>query len=127
MPPTGRRSTARSAASRTSTPTSRSATRTVGSWGKFKGTPMEKALSTTYFSLGAQFLSYYTQLGFVNGKVYGTDTLGAIDSTVYTTTIGQQSTTRRGFQTQMSLSDSRRLWGWLNTAPSFTTNMVVFD
>ena len=102
-------------------------TRTVGSWGKFKGTPMEKALSTTYFSLGAQFLSYYTQIGFVSGRTYGTDSIGGIDSTNYTNTIGQQSSTRRGFQTQMSLSDSRRLWGWLNTSPNITTNMVVFD
>ena len=100
-------------------------TRTLGSWGMFKGTALETTLASTYFSLSANFLSYGTRRAFVAGRTYLYDTLGAIaDSTTY---LGQQRTTRRGFQTTLSLSDSRRLWGWLNASPSFVTNAAVFD
>lgn len=102
-------------------------TRTLGSWGMFKGTALETTLATTYFSLSANFLSYGTRRAFVAGREYGRDSLGAVDSTLFTNVIDQQSTTRRGFQTTLALSDSRRLWGWLNASPSFVTNAAVFD
>lgn len=102
-------------------------TRTLGSWGAFRGTALETTLATTYFSLGAQYLSFSTRQAFVGGRVYALDSLGGIDSTRSTTTIDQRLTTRRGFQTTMSLSDSRRLWGWLNASPSIVTNAAVFD
>jgi hypothetical protein len=42
--------------------------------------------------------------------------------------IGQQLTVRRGLNTgHRALSDSRRLFGWLNFAPRINANMVVFD
>lgn len=100
-------------------------TRTLGSWGMFKGTRAETALATTYLGVNAQFLSYGTRRAFVAGRTVRYDTLGAaLDST---TALDQQVTTRRGFQTTVSLSDSRRLWGWLNTSPTFVTNAAVFD
>lgn len=102
-------------------------TRTLGSWGLFKGTALETTLATTYFSLSANYLSYGTRRAFVASRVYGLDSLGAIDSSLSTTTIDQQRTTRRGFQTTLSLSDSRRLWGWLNASPTFVTNAAAFD
>lgn len=100
-------------------------TRTLGSWGLFKGTPIETTLATTYFSFSSQFLSYSTRQAFVAGRTYGVDTLGAVvDSTTF---LDQRVSTRRGFQSTMSLADSRRLWGWLNTSPSLVANAAVFD
>ncbi|MCC6350133.1 MAG: hypothetical protein IT347_11150 [Candidatus Eisenbacteria bacterium] len=100
-------------------------TRTLGSWGLFKDTKAETALATTYFSLSANFLSYGTRRAFVAGRTYLYDSLGAIRDS--TTTLGQQRTLRRGFQTSLSLSDSRRLWGWLNASPTLSSNAAVFD
>ena len=43
------------------------------------------------------------------------------------TNIDQRITTRRGFGTSASLTDSRRLFGWINLQPSVSGNLVVFD
>ncbi|HEV2106547.1 MAG TPA: putative LPS assembly protein LptD, partial [Candidatus Eisenbacteria bacterium] len=91
-------------------------TRTLGSWGMLKDTPAGKALQTTYFSLNAHFLSLATYQGFVQG--YNPDS---------STIVGRRVTTRRGFASSTSLSDSRRWWGWLNVSPSVSANGVVFD
>jgi len=103
-------------------------TRTIGSWGVFKGTKAETTLASTYFSLNSQFLSYGTHQGYVAGRTYGLDSLGAVDSSNVTgNIIDQRITTRRGLQSTLSLADSRRLWGWLNTSPSVSANVAVFD
>jgi lipopolysaccharide assembly outer membrane protein LptD (OstA) len=100
-------------------------TRTVGSWGVFKGTKAETLLASTYFSLNTQFLSLGTHRAYVSGWQRGpTDSLGRYDST---SVLGQQLTTRRGFQSSLSIADSRRLFGWLNATPSLSTNAALFD
>lgn len=99
-------------------------TRTLGSWGLFKDTPVGKSLQTTYFSLNSTYLSYGTHQGYVARREYAFDSTAVVDSS---NVIAQRITTRRGFQSTMSLSDSRRLFGWLNTSPTLVANMAVFD
>jgi hypothetical protein len=41
--------------------------------------------------------------------------------------IGQQSLTRRGAQANTTLTDSRRLFGWINFAPSFNASGAIYD
>ncbi len=86
-------------------------TRTLGTLGFLKGTPFAKPLSTVYFSLSSRFLSYHERTGFLD------------DSLV----IRQRNITRRGLATASTLSDSRRLFGWLNLSPALNANAVVFD
>jgi lipopolysaccharide assembly outer membrane protein LptD (OstA) len=98
-------------------------TRTIGSVGLLRNTWMQKALSTLYFSFDTHYLSQYERRAFVSGYQYFVrDTVP--DST---TTIGQHVTVRRGLQTNMALSDSRRLFGWLNLQPRLNTSIAVFD
>lgn len=100
-------------------------TRTIGSWGMFKGTALETTFATTYLGFNSQYLSLGTRRAFVAGQTFRYDSNGvAVDST---TSLGQQVTTRRGYQSTLSLADSRRLWGWLNTSPSIVANVAVFD
>ena len=89
-------------------------TRTIGSLGFLKGTFLEKRLSTLYFSLDSRYLSYRERRGFATGP----DTASAIDHHVLT---------RRGFASNSALSDSRRLFGWLNVRPSLQGEVAVFD
>ena len=96
-------------------------TRTLGSYAFLKDTKAGKALQSTYFSLNTQFLSLSTRQAFVKGFAV---TNGGRDSS---TVIGQQVLTRRGFRTNISLSDSRRAFGWLNIAPGVNATGVVFD
>lgn len=98
-------------------------TRTIGGLGFLKGTGLEKPLSTLYFNFTSQFLSLRQRQAFVSGtQRFLTDS--TLDSTVV---LGQSVTVRRALATSSFLSDSRRLWGWLNFAPRVSTNMVVFD
>ena len=95
-------------------------TRTLGSYAVFKDTPLAKTLQTTYVSLSSRFLSYSTRRAFVAGLT--ADTLGWLSPV-----LDQQRLTRRGATSAFSISDSRRLMGWLNFAPSLSGNAVVFD
>ena len=97
-------------------------TRTLGTLGFLKKTPLEKPLSTMYFSLSTQFLSLRERRSFVADTVLTSDSV-----TTPHVTLGQQLTVRRGLATSTALSDSRRLFGWLNFAPRLNANMVVFD
>jgi hypothetical protein len=99
--------------------------RTLGSYAIFKGTKAETLLSTTYVSLGARYLTYGTHQAFVRNWDYLRDSTGAaIDSS---TVLGQRNITRRGFSSTFSISDSRRIGGWLNFSPGISGNAVVFD
>lgn len=96
-------------------------TRTLGSYAFLKDRPLGKALQTTYFSLNTQFLSQSTRQAFVKNYLV---TNGGLDSS---TVLDQQVLTRRGFRTNVSISDSRRAFGWLNIAPGVNATGVVFD
>ena len=99
-------------------------TRTLGSYGLIKDTQLGKTLASTYFGFSSRFLSQRTRRAFVSGYEYFANDTGGPDST---TTLGVQASTRRAFASQMTLTDSRRLFGWLNFAPSLFSNAVVFD
>lgn len=95
-------------------------TRTLGSYAMFKDTRLGKSLQTTYVSLSSRFLSYSTRRAFVAG--YTGDSLSGLSPL-----LDQQEVTRRGATSAFAISDSRRLMGWLNFAPSLSGNAVVFD
>ncbi len=91
-------------------------TRALGSYALLRGRPLGRALAATYLSLNGRFLSLYTRRGVVTGR--DADSVNVI---------GTSSETRRAASTTFSLADSRRLFGWINFAPSVTGNAVVFD
>jgi lipopolysaccharide assembly outer membrane protein LptD (OstA) len=98
-------------------------TRTIGGLGFWRNTPIGRTLNSMYFGLNARFLSLHTRSGFVSGfRPFVRD--GVPDST---TTIGQANEVRRGAAATSTLTDSRRLFGWLNLAPGITANGAVFD
>jgi lipopolysaccharide assembly outer membrane protein LptD (OstA) len=98
-------------------------TRTVGAIGPLQGTFLEKPLSTLYFSLSSRFTSQHERRAFVAGQdTFSVD--GVPDSVAR---LGQRITTRRALGSSASLSDSRRLLGWLNLQPHIDADMVVFD
>jgi lipopolysaccharide assembly outer membrane protein LptD (OstA) len=98
-------------------------TRTLGTFPGIKGTPFGKALQTMYFAFDTHFLSQREQRAFVAGyRGFLRDSVP--DST---TVLAQQVTTRRALASNISLSDSRRLFGWLNLSPRVNSNAVVFD
>ncbi|MGH3859892.1 putative LPS assembly protein LptD, partial [Actinokineospora sp.] len=86
-------------------------TRTLGALGFLKNSPLAKPLSTMYFSLSSRYLRYHQRTGVLD------------DSLV----IQQRGLTRSAVATNASLSDSRRLFGWLNMAPAIHASNVVFD
>ena len=99
--------------------------RTLGSYALFKGTKAETLLASTYVSLGAHFLNYSTHQAFLQRYAYTYDAFGVkADSSLV---LGQQVITRRGLASNFSISDSRRLGGWLNFTPGVYGNAVVFD
>ena len=95
-------------------------TRTLGSYAFLKDTRLGKSLQTTYLSLSGRYLGYRTQRGIVIGD---RDSAG----TLIGTHVGQSREVRRAAQSQFALSDSRRLFGWINWSPSLFGNAVVFD
>ena len=98
-------------------------TRTLGSMAGLKGTPLGKSLSTVYFSLSSQFLSLRQRQAYVAGEQYFNGPTGPDSSNV----LGQLLSVRRAMSSATSLSDSRRMFGWLNFAPRINSNLVVFD
>lgn len=99
-------------------------TRTIGSWGLFKDTKAETLLASTYLSANMRYLSLSTQQAYVDKYIYRSNGAGGFDST---TTIGQSETTRRGMAANFGLSDSRRLFGWINLTPGVFVSSAVFD
>jgi lipopolysaccharide export system protein LptA len=86
-------------------------TRTLGTLGLLRNTRLARPLSTMYFGLSTRFLAYREHTGFLD-----------VDSLPQ-----QRHLTRGGLATSATLSDSRRLFGWLNLAPGLNANSVVFD
>jgi lipopolysaccharide assembly outer membrane protein LptD (OstA) len=98
-------------------------TRSIGTIGPLKGTPLGKRLRTLYFGLNSQFVSYSERRAYIAEHIpYSGD-----PSTDSVTVLGQRSTTRRGLTNALSLSDSRQLFGWLNLQPAMRASVVVFD
>jgi hypothetical protein len=95
-------------------------TRALGSYGFAKDSRIGKALSTTYLSLSARFLSLYRRTGVVREQF---DDLG----NSLGLELEQDPEVRRAASTTFSLSDSRRLFGWINFSPSLFGNAVMFD
>jgi hypothetical protein len=94
-------------------------TRTLGSLSVFKGTPLESGLKTVYASLATRVVEQRERRAVVVGR-----RRTAVDSS---NVLGQRISTRRGFAADGSMSDARRVFGWLNFAPRFNTSAVVFD
>ena len=95
-------------------------TRTLGALGLIRGSPLEKPLSTVYFSFSSRYLSERDRRAFV---IQNSPGIGAPDSIL----IGQRLSVRRAYSTNTFMSDSRRLFGWLNFAPRLNANMVIWD
>jgi lipopolysaccharide assembly outer membrane protein LptD (OstA) len=94
-------------------------TRTLGSLALFKGTGFEKGLRTVYSTFSSRYVEQREQRAYVRERSYaGTDSSNVL---------GQRVKTRRAAAFDASLSDSRRVLGWLNVAPRFNTNAVVWD
>lgn len=99
-------------------------TRTLGSTAFLKDTRVGNALKSTYITMSARFSSARTERSFVDQYRYFLNADSLTDST---TVLGTRNTLRRGFASNLSVSDSRRLFGWLNFAPSLSAQAVVFD
>ena len=99
-------------------------TRALGSYSMLKDRWAGKLLNSTYMTLSGQFLSLTTRRGFVSGE----QRFLKADSTVDSSSVVSESIdTRRAATSNFSLSDSRRLFGWINFSPSVFGNAVVFD
>ena len=99
-------------------------TRALGSYGFMKDSWAGKFLSSTYMSMTGQFQSLQTQQGFVSGQQFFLNADGFVDSS---NVVGQTDVTRRAALSNLSLSDSRRLFGWINFSPSLFLNAAIFD
>jgi hypothetical protein len=98
-------------------------TRSIGSLPLLRGSGIARRLQNLYLSLSSRFLSFRERRAFVDDYVTFTRD-GEPDST---TTIDQRLTTRRGFASSASLTDSRHLFGWVNIQPSVSGDVAVFD
>src|SRR5262249_58202608 len=99
-------------------------TRALGSYPFLKDHWAGHFLSGTYLSLSSRFLSFETQQGRVAAVRHFTNSSNAPDSENVLETVRE---TRRGATSAFSLSDSRRLFGWINVSPSVFGSAVVFD
>ncbi len=98
-------------------------TRSVGAFGPLQKTFLQKPLSTLYFSLSTRFASQRERRAFVARQ--DTFSVGGVPDSI--AVLGQRNTTRRAFASSASLSDSRRMFGWLNLQPFVDANTVIFD
>jgi len=107
-------------------------TRAIGSYAVLKDGRLGKLLGSTYLSLSGRFLSLETRRGLVTDvRRFTRVTLDANGDTVRTpdstTVVGESIDRRRAAASTFALSDSRRLFGWINFSPSISGNAVVFD
>ncbi len=86
-------------------------TRTLGTLGFLRHSPLAKPLSTLYFGLNSRYVRYHERTGFLDPDSASLD----------------RDLTRGALATSASLSDSRRLFGWLNLTPALNASSVVFD
>src|SRR5262249_37029537 len=99
-------------------------TRALGSYAFLKDRALGKLLAPTYLTLGGRFLALETRTGVVTGIRRFTDPSGKPDSA---TIVGENLNRRWGATSTFALSDSRRLFGWINFTPSIFGNAAVFD
>ena len=99
-------------------------TRSIGSLPGLRNRSLAKGLQSLYLSLNSRFLAFNERRAYVANYSYFTNDSGGVDSV---TNIDQRITTRRGFGTSASLTDSRRLFGWINMQPGVSGDVVVFD
>jgi hypothetical protein len=99
-------------------------TRALGSFGMIRDTPFGKSLRSMYLTMDASYLRYHTVTSKVTGYAPYNPNPVTLDST---TVLGDSTTDRWGSEANVSLSDSRRAFGWLNVAPRISTSMAVFD
>ena len=99
-------------------------TRSVGSLPGLRNRSAGKRLQTMYLALNSRFLSFHERRAYVANYESFVNDSGRVDSV---TIVGQRITTRRGFGTSASLSDSRRMFGWINLQPGVSGDAVVFD
>jgi hypothetical protein len=98
-------------------------TRAIGSLPTLRGTGAGKTLSTLYFDLNARYVAQMEKQGVVAGYTFfERDSIR--DSTTFLDNI---VTRRRGAAASTSLSDARRIFGWLNIRPSILGNGAIFD
>jgi lipopolysaccharide assembly outer membrane protein LptD (OstA) len=97
-------------------------TRSVGGLPRIRDTGFGRAFASLYVTLNSSFASYHERRGVITG--YRPVDTTFVDST---TVIGHLDDSRRAFTGAASLRDSRRAFGWLNVAPFFNGNLVVFD
>ncbi|MFI5370230.1 MAG: putative LPS assembly protein LptD [Candidatus Eisenbacteria bacterium] len=99
-------------------------TRAIGSYSALKGSPLRNALRSMYLSMDASFLRYREVTSQVIGYApYNPDPV----TTDSTTVLGKSTYDRAGAEANVSLSDSRRMFGWINLAPRISSSMAVFD
>jgi hypothetical protein len=98
-------------------------TRALGSIGMLRGTPLENTLANVYLSLSSRYLYYQEERAFVEQRVFSTTSPGQ-DSILV---VGERRTVRNGFQTDISVSDARRAFGWINLRPILNSSVAVFD
>ena len=99
-------------------------TRALGSYASVKDTRLGKALATTYLNVNGRFLGQLTQKGFVSDRDYFLNASGLPDSVNVVSTAEER---RWAGSSAFALTDSRRLFGWINFAPSFAGNAVLWD
>ncbi len=107
-------------------------TRALGSYGFMKDHKTGKALSSTYLSLSGRFLTLDTDRGLVTGqRLFLRQIIDAAGDTTYRTDslniVGHERSKRSAAAANFALSDSRRLFGWINFSPSVSGNAVMFD
>ena len=106
-------------------------TRSVGGLPRIRNTGFGRAFTSLYVTLNASLASYHEKRGVITGYLPTDttffDTTGVIARIDSSSVVGHVEDSRRAFSGSTSLRDSRRLFGWLNVAPFFNGNLVVFD
>ena len=102
-------------------------TRTIGSLGPLHNSRFGRALSTLYMSFDAHFMDQFDRRAYVAGYTPETTLVNSVLTPDSVAVIGQRVEDRRGLQTNIALSDSRRALGWLNLQPSFRSSVAIYD
>ena len=106
-------------------------TRALGSYSSIKDTRVGKLLASTYMTLSGRFLALETRQSVVSGQQYFSriDNSQAVPDTIADSAniVTETVSRRQGATTTFALSDSRRLFGWINFSPSLFTNAAIFD
>ena len=106
-------------------------TRALGSYSSIKDTRVGTLLASTYMTLSGRFLALETRQSVVSGQQYFSriDNSQAVPDTIADSAniVTETVSRRQGATTTFALSDSRRLFGWINFSPSLFTNAAIFD